>query len=182
MENFETPERLAKYARGELTLQDLRALTHEEVMYLAEMGYHLFQQSRYKDAKGVYEGLAVISPDVGYFHAALGAIQLEAREAGLADEEFSLDLALTHLNRALELNPQDIASCVNRAEVYLYQAKVVEAVNDLKRAVEMDPDGKNEQGNRARRLAREMLAAIEREEGKKSEEGKQPESPKKPGK
>ncbi|MCL2314529.1 MAG: hypothetical protein FWC28_04670 [Proteobacteria bacterium] len=169
-EKLYTPERFAKYARGEIKLKDLHAISGPEMIYIAEMGYNLFQQGRYKDAKVIYEGLVALDPDIWYFHAALGAIQLEAKEAGLTDEEFNLDTALASLNRSLELNPQDIASCVNRAEVYLYQAKVVEAVNDLKAAVEMDPDGTNEQGIRARRLAQEMLTAIEKESGTPTEE------------
>jgi len=166
-EKLYSPERLEKYARGEIKLRDLHAISGPEMIYIAEMGYNLFQQGRYKDAKIIYDGLVALDPSIWYFHAALGAIQLEAKEAGLADEEFSLDAALKHLNQALELNPKDIASCVNRAEVYLYQAKILDAVNDLKAAVEMDPEGTNEQGLRARRLAQEMLAAIEREEAKK---------------
>jgi len=168
-EKLYSPERLEKYVRGEMKLKDLHAISGPEIIYIAEMGYNLFQQGRYKDAKVIYEGLIALDPDIWYFHAALGAIQLEAKEAGLEDEEFSLEFALKHLNRSLELNPQDIASCVNRAEVYLYQAKILEAVNDLKAAVEMDPEGKNEQGLRARRLAQEMLTAIE-SEGEDDEE------------
>ncbi|MCL2626034.1 MAG: type III secretion protein [Cystobacterineae bacterium] len=162
-EKLYTPERYAKYASGEIKLRDLHAISGPEMIYIAEMGYNLFQQGRYKDAKVIYDGLIALDPEIWYFHAALGAIQLEAKEAGLTDEEFSLDAALASLNRSLELNPQDIASCVNRAEVYLYQAKIIEAVNDLKAAVEMDPDGTNEQGIRARRLAQEMLNTIEQE-------------------
>ncbi|MCL2012553.1 MAG: hypothetical protein FWG75_07200 [Cystobacterineae bacterium] len=164
------PERLDKYARGEIPLEELQqSITGNEVMYIAEIGYNLFQQGRYKDAKVIYDGLIALNTNVWYFHAALGAIQLEAHEAGFSDEGFSLDAALASLNRALELNPKDIASCVNRAEVYLYQSKIIEAVTDLKAAVEMDPEGKNEQSMRARRLAQEMLKAIEREENKKKE-------------
>ena len=166
---MDAPERLEKYARGELSAEELGPLSGQEAMYIAEMGYNLFQQGRYKEAKAIYDGLVASNPDIWYFHAALGAIQLEAKEAGFADEEFSLEFAHRNLSRALELNPRDIASCVNRAEVYLYQAKILEAVNDLKRAVEMDPEGTNEQGFRARRLAKEMLAAIEREESKQKE-------------
>ena len=79
---------------------------------------------------------------------ALGAVHL-AKE--------NLDVAMNCFNAAIALNEKEIASYVNRGEVYLRLGKVMEAAQDFKRAVDLDPTGKDPLVHRARVLAAAAL-------------------------
>lgn len=50
------------------------------------------------------------------------------------------DEALIELSEALRLELTNISSYVNRGEIYLKQADFKSASEDLKKAVELDPD------------------------------------------
>jgi tetratricopeptide (TPR) repeat protein len=147
-----TPERIEKWMQGEITLQELNAISAPEMLEIAVIGFAMYEQGRYDEAKVVFQGLCSLDPNEGYYQTALGAVYL-------AQEQ--LDSAEVCFNRAIELNGQEISSYVNRGEVYLRQGKVVEAAHDFKRAVDLDPENKNPLSQRARLLAAAALATIE---------------------
>src|SRR5439155_8218830 len=60
-----------------------------------------------------------------------------------------------------ERNPKEIASYVNRGEVYLRQGKILEAAQDFKKAVDLDPENKDPLSHRARILAAAALETLE---------------------
>jgi Tfp pilus assembly protein PilF len=103
-------------------------------------------------ARTVFEGLVAMDPESSDAHAALGA---------LLTRTFENELAVTHLNRAIELNDKQIAAYVNRAEVRLRQHQGEAAVADLKRAIELDPRQKNPAANRARAMVMGIHDALE---------------------
>jgi Tfp pilus assembly protein PilF len=94
-------------------------------------------------ARTVFEGLVAMDPASSDAHAALGALLTRTIES---------DLALEHLNKAIELNETEIAAYVNRAEIKLRQKQGESAVADLKRAIALDPRQKNPAANRARAM------------------------------
>ena len=49
------------------------------------------------------------------------------------------DQALAHLNRAIELNPEDASAIGSRGRTYWAMDRYVEALADLNRASELDP-------------------------------------------
>jgi tetratricopeptide (TPR) repeat protein len=53
----------------------------------------------------------------------------------------------------VELNADQIAPYVNRAEIYIRKMRVDDAVADLKKAIELDPEEKDPGANRARAIA-----------------------------
>ena len=73
--------------------------------------------------------------------------------------------------RALKANPNEIASYVNRGEVFLRQGKVLEAAQDFKKAVDLDPQGKDPLTQRARVLAAAALETIEAAQEEKKSKG-----------
>ena len=103
-------------------------------------------------ARTVFEGLVAMDPASSDAHAALGALLTRTIEN---------DLALVHLNRAIELNDKEIAAYVNRAEIKLRQHKGEAAVADLKKAIELDPQQKNPAANRARAMVMGIYDALE---------------------
>ena len=103
-------------------------------------------------ARTVFEGLVALDPESSDAHAALGALFTRTLEN---------ELALLHLNRAIELNEKQIAAYVNRAEVRLRKQQGEAAVADLKRAIELDPRQKNAAANRARAMVMGIHDALE---------------------
>lgn len=146
------PERVEKWLRGEITLQELNAISGPEMLEMAVIGFSMYEQGRYEEAKVIFQGLCTLDPKEGYYRTALGAVYL-------AQED--LDNALNLFNAAIALNDKEIASFVNRGEVYLRQGKIIEAAHDFKKAVDLDPENKDPLSHRARILAAAALETLE---------------------
>lgn len=147
-----TPERVKKWLSGELTLQDLHAISGPEMLEMAIIGFSMYEQGKYEEAKVIFQGLNALDPMEGYYLTALGAVFLAQDE---------LERALNCFNHAIERNPKEIASYVNRGEVYLRQGKILEAAQDFKKAVDLDPENKDPLSHRARILAAAALETLE---------------------
>ncbi|MBK7860048.1 MAG: tetratricopeptide repeat protein [Archangiaceae bacterium] len=152
-----------------MSLKDLHAISGPEMLEMAIIGFQMYEQGKYEEARVIFEGLTSLDPKESYYVTALGAVHL-ARE--------NLDTAMNCFNRAISLNEREIASYVNRGEVYLRLGKVMEAAQDFKRAVDLDPTGKDPLVHRARVLAAAALEAIETAQGA-AQTGKNDDRPKK---
>jgi type III secretion system low calcium response chaperone LcrH/SycD len=174
IDNF-TEENFKKFLFGKITWAQLEGMTMEQAYAIAEFGYTMYQQGRYKDARTLFEGLVIGNPYDPYFHAMLGAIYTKMDLHEEAAQEFSI---------AIELDPEDINSYVNRGELLLQHGEFEYAMEDLKAAIDLDPEGKNPASLRARALAAATAAAIkeliERKEAEGGEASKAPQAPKKP--
>jgi tetratricopeptide (TPR) repeat protein len=152
-ENWEqvlyAPERVEKWLRGEITLQELSAISGPEMLEMAVIGFSMYEQGKYEQAKVVFNGLCALDPKEGYYRTALGAVYLAQEDLDNAEEA---------LSDAITLNDKEIASYVNRGEVYLRKGKIFEAAQDFKKAVDLDPMNKDPLSARARLLA---AAAVE---------------------
>jgi tetratricopeptide (TPR) repeat protein len=146
------PERVEKWINGELTLQELHAVSGPEMLELAVIGFSMYEQGKYEEAKVIFEGLIALDSKEGYYYTALGAVHLAQENLETAERCF---------NAAIELNDKEIASFVNRGEVYLRQGKILEAAHDFKKAVELDPENKDPLSHRARILAAAALETLE---------------------
>jgi type III secretion system low calcium response chaperone LcrH/SycD len=169
-DNF-TEENFKKFLFGKITWAQLEGMTMEQAYAIAEFGYTMYQQGRYKDARTLFEGLVIGNPYDPYFHAMLGAIYTKMDLHEEAAQEFSI---------AIELDPEDINSYVNRGELLLQHGEFEYAMEDLKAAIDLDPDGKNPASLRARALAAATAAAIKELIERKEAEGGEPSPPKKP--
>ena len=152
-----TPERVDKYLRGEITLAELNGISGPEMLEMAVVGFQMYEQGKYEEAKVIFHGLASLEPREAYFATALGAVYL-------AQED--LDNAEQYFNIAISLNPKELSSFVNRGEVFLRKGKIIEAAEDFKRVLELDPQQKDPLTARARVLA---LAAYETMKAAKDE-------------
>lgn len=150
IENF-TEENFKKFLFGKITWAQLEGMTMEQAYAIAEFGYTMYQQGRYKDARTLFEGLVIGNPYDPYFHAMLGAIYTKLDMHEEAAQEFSI---------AIELDPEDINSYVNRGELLLQHGEFEYAMEDLKAAIDLDPDGKNPASLRARALAAATASVI----------------------
>lgn len=162
IDNF-TEENFKKFLFGKITWAQLEGMTMEQAYAIAEFGYTMYQQGRYKDSRTLFEGLVIGNPYDPYFHAMLGAIYTKLDMHEEAAQEFSI---------AIELDPEDINSYVNRGELLLQHGEFEYAMEDLKAAIDLDPEGKNPASLRARALAAATAAAIKELIERKEAEGK----------
>jgi tetratricopeptide (TPR) repeat protein len=146
-----TQENLEKFIMGEITWAELEGMSMEEAYAIADLGYTLFEQGRYDDSQTVYEGLVIGNPYDAYFHTMLGAIYAKKNMHEEAAEEYSI---------AIELDPKNISALVNRGELLLQHGEFEYAMEDLKKAIDLDPKAENPSGIRARALAAATAAII----------------------
>lgn len=149
------PERVAKFVKGEMTLQELHGITGPEMLEMAVTGYTMYEQGQYKQAKVIFQGLAALDPKEAYYRTALGAVFLA---------EGALDEAVRALDEAVSLDNKDLAAFVNRGEAYLRQGDIIKAATDFKKAIALDPQGKDPLTRRAKALAAAVLKSIEEAE------------------
>jgi tetratricopeptide (TPR) repeat protein len=172
--NF-SEENLTKFVLGEITWAELTGLTMQDAYAFAEIAFNLFEQGKYDQAQTIVEGLVISNPYDGYFHSLLGSIYGRKGMHEEAQEEYTI---------AIELNPNDLAAHVNRAEILLQHGEIEKALLDLKKAVDLDPKGEQPFGIRARALAQATASVLEeamrekgldveklKAQGKKSVEG-----------
>jgi len=147
-----TEENVRRFVLGEITWGQLQGLTMEEAYAYAELGYTQFEQGRYSGARSIFEGLVISNPYDAYFHCMLGAIYARLDMQEEAAEEYTI---------AIELDPENIAAYVNRAEILLQHGEFEIAMEDLKNAIKLDPKAEDPSGIRARALAGATAAIIE---------------------
>lgn len=129
-------------------------LSQAQIDGFASLGYNLYEQGKYEEAKRIFDGLTAVEPDSFYGYAGLGAL-------ALAKEPADLDSALTNLRKAVELNPNAASIHANLGEVLLRQAKLQEAVGEFMKAIELDPEKKDGSANRARAIITGLKIATE---------------------
>ncbi len=139
-----TLSNIEKFMMGEITWAELQGITVGEAYNIAEYGYALYQEGRFHDARTVFEGLVICNPYDSYFHNMLGATYQQLDMKDEAVEQFSF---------AIEMDAENLHAYINRAELLLKNGEFERALTDLKRAVALDPEGKDPAGLRARALA-----------------------------
>ncbi len=152
VEDTYTPENLEKFILGDITWAQLQGMTMDEAYNIAEYAYGLYQEGKYHDARTVFEGLVICNPYDAYFHNMLGAVYQQLDMKDEAAEEYTL---------AIELDSDNLHARVNRGELLLQNGEFDRALDDLKKAIELDPDGRDAAGVRARALAMATANAME---------------------
>ncbi|MDA0713112.1 MAG: tetratricopeptide repeat protein [bacterium] len=157
-----TEANIAKFIRGEITLAQLQGITLDQAYAMAEIGYKLFLQGKYKDAIIIFDGLVALNPYDGYFHSVLGSIYARTNEEDKAIREFSV---------SANLSPHDPQVLVNLGELLLNKGQFEEALLSLKKAVALDSTGTNPAVARAKALITATVALVkellEKKEAKK---------------
>ncbi|HPQ39738.1 MAG TPA: tetratricopeptide repeat protein [bacterium] len=136
-------------------LKDAFHLTDSDLTSLMMIGYELFNQGKYDDARVIFQGLEALGHDDPFVYTALGTIAARKNE---------LEMAHDYFNRAIDGDPEDMVALTNRAEVFLKQNCFEEAASDLQKAIELDPDEESALSSRARVLAmvtRELMESVQ---------------------
>lgn len=163
------PELGARLIRGEITLGELVGLSPSALYAIANLGYQLLTSGKLEQALTIYQGLVAVSPYDSVFHCHLAATLYAL---GQHDE------ALFEYSQALNFNKANADALAGRGELLLRMGKVVEAVEDLKRSIELDPEGKRASTLRARATLVMLKEAADRQRAEQmGEEYKPPQRP-----
>lgn len=146
------PNRVRQFVLGHITLGDLEGISKEEQYDMAKIGYAFLEQNELDRALDMFRGLVALDPYDAYFHTALGAI---------AQRQERLEDAEKHYTRALEINPFSATALANRGEVRLQLGRLVEGAEDLVRAVQEDPQGREPATRRAQSLAEAVRTQLQ---------------------
>jgi cytochrome c-type biogenesis protein CcmH/NrfG len=108
-------------------------LTSAHMHAFSALGMQLFQQGRMEDAATVFQGIIALDEHCYIGHAGIGAL-------ALAQNPPDLKMALSSLQMAVHLNPDDPNVHANLGEALLRSARFEQAAAAFKRALVLDPD------------------------------------------
>lgn len=126
-----------------ITLQEVAGIKDSDVNAILTVGALMYEQGRLNEAEDLLRGAVLLNNNSALAHSSLGTV---LTAAGKHDE------ALVELDDAIKLDAKDISAYVNRAEIHLQRADFQAASEDLKRAIELDPEATNSAANRAREI------------------------------
>ena len=155
------PDQLAAFIQGQITLGDLEGIDKEAQYQMAEKGYQLIEEGKLDDGKIVFEGLLALDPFDAYFLTALGSIAQRTEQFDEADHFYS---------RALEINPFSIAAWAHRGETRIHKGLLLEAAEDLTKAIDLDPKGEDPIALRARMVAQTVADKLRVAQSKQDED------------
>lgn len=141
-EILESPEQaVQKWLRGEITARELFALNDQTIQALADHGYMLYENGKFRMAAVVFEALSAFDNSNPEYQKMLGSIyQLEGQ----------WDAAYYRYTNALKGQPGDIFLLVNRGEVLLKLGRNKEGADDLRAAIQQDRTNESPAARRAR--------------------------------
>jgi cytochrome c-type biogenesis protein CcmH/NrfG len=122
-------------------------LTSVHMHAFSALGMQLFQQGRMDDAATVFQGIIALDEHSYIGHAGMGAL-------ALAQNPPDLKMALSSLQIAVHLNPDDPNVHANLGEALLRSARFEQAAAAFKRALVLDPDQVHTGTKRAQAIIR----------------------------
>jgi|GEM_PF-6306432 len=149
------------------TPQSEEGMSFEDTLQVMELAYTHMLQGRFDEAESITSAFLALIPDFWYLHSLMGVIHLQAVLAEDPSGKFSLEVAEKALNRAIELNPADISTYVNRAEVLLFKGNLPGSLDSLKQVKVLDPKGENPYSARAQQFAAQLIKTLEKMKAEK---------------
>jgi tetratricopeptide (TPR) repeat protein len=132
-----------KLATGQITLAEYAGLSRQQLYEIAGRGYQMLNSGKLDEAETIYRGLVAADPYDSVFHCHLGAVYFRKGEMDKAFDEYSA---------ALRFNIANVDALAGRGEIYLQKGLLKEGVEDLRKALENDPEAKRPSTQRARAL------------------------------
>lgn len=145
-------ELLHAFLDDRVSLAELKGISRDQLLQLSEAGFVKFKHGRIEEAEKIYQALILLDHRNPYFHAMMGAIHQRAERPIEAIVEYT---------QALKLDKKDLASHVNRGEIYLRHKNYKKAAEDFRSAILLDMSGANLWANRARSLVIAIKRSIE---------------------
>ncbi|MBI1789374.1 MAG: tetratricopeptide repeat protein [Acidobacteria bacterium] len=127
------------------------ALTKEHIQAIAVLGFNAYEQGRSEEARSLFHGLTTLDDNAYYGYAGLGAMALR---------DGDLRSAIEQLEKAAQRNPEDATVQANLGEALLRSARFEEAAKHFRRALELDPNGRDSGATRARAILEGMEVVV----------------------
>lgn len=140
------------FLEDKISIAEMQGVGREQLFQLADAGHVKFRHGRLDEAEKIFQALIVLDHRNAYFHAMMGAIH-QKRERPIE--------AILEYSQALKINKRDIATFVNRGEVYLRHRNYKKAAEDFRNAILLDRSGVNLWANRARSLVIAIKRSME---------------------
>lgn len=134
---------LYKFMTNQISFAQLTGISQKDLYALSEVGHVKLKHGRIEEAKRIFDCLVKIDHKNPFYHSCLGSIYQKLGKFVDAVYEYS---------EALKIKKDDLASVVNRGEIYLIHKNFKKAAEDFRTAILLDPLGKNTYANRARSL------------------------------
>lgn len=147
----EGAESVLDYLKGKRTLAQMFNITPEMMKFMIEQGFNQFKTGRYEDAARVFRVLTFLDWNNSYMHSMHGAVLQQQKKYGEAVAEYS---------EAIKLNPKDVVSLVNRAEILLIHGQIPFAQHDLDEALKCTDIGEPKWVERAKSMKERISKAL----------------------
>lgn len=147
-------EIMLRFMQDKISLAELKGMKKSDLYKLAETGFIKMKHGRLDEAHKIFQALILLDHRNAYFHAMMGSVHQKREHVVEAIVEYT---------QALQINPQDLASLVNRGEIYLRNKNYRKAAEDFKKAILADMHGGNLWANRARSLVIAIKRSLEKD-------------------
>lgn len=117
---------VSQWSQGKVSLKQIVGLSDDELYAISSQAYFLFLQGKIDQARVMFEGLVAIDPRNAYYYRALGTIYWRLKDS---------QKALKQMTYAIRVAPNDVATYINRAEVYVALKQFPQAQADLQHAL-----------------------------------------------
>lgn len=132
-----------KLVTGQITLAEYAGIDKRQLYEIAKQAYQLFNSGKLDEAEVIYSGLVAADPFDSVFHCHLGAVHFRKGDMEKAFEEYSA---------SIRLNIANVDALAARGEIYLQRGELKEGIEDLRKALENDPEAKRPSTQRARAI------------------------------
>ena len=166
-------QKVVDFIKGKLSWAEIFNVSPDMMKQMAELGYLKFQAGRLEEAERFFKVLAVLDAKNSYFRSMLGTILQRQKRFGEAIVQYT---------EAVDLNPHDIVSLVNRGEIYMQHNWLVDAEEDFKKAISLDPQKEDKWADRARIFMKQIVEIRRRKQEAKKKTEKREKAKKKKGK
>ncbi|MFA4873745.1 MAG: hypothetical protein WC690_00220 [bacterium] len=156
-------EVLYAFLDDKISLAELKGISRDQLFQLSEAGYVRFKHGRLEEAEKIFQALILLDHRNAYFHAMMGAVHQKLNRPIESIMEYS---------QSVKINPKDIASFVNRGELYLRHKNYRKAAEDFRSAILLDMSGANLWANRARSLVIAIKRSMDADTSRKSLRGR----------
>ncbi|HEX8738111.1 MAG TPA: tetratricopeptide repeat protein [Pyrinomonadaceae bacterium] len=143
-----------KLATGQMTLAEYVGLSRDQMYKIAQQAYRLMNRGKLEEARQIYSGLVTADPYDSVFHCHLGACLFRLGEHEKAFDEY---------DAALRFNIANVDALAGRGELYIMRGEIKKGVEDLRAALEKDPQGERPTTQRARALLLSMREAARKQ-------------------
>lgn len=134
-------QKVVDFIKGKLSWAEIFNVSSDMMKQMTELGYLKFQAGRLEEAERFFKVLSVLDGKNSYFRSMLGTILQRQKRFGEAVVQYT---------EAIDLNPNDIVSLVNRGEIFMQHNWMNDAEADFKKAISLDPQREDKFAERAR--------------------------------